>query len=265
MHQLNRTIELSLRRECALSVVQYRCLSCLKQEVSIEEAQLIRLLSTSASQFSQAVGSLKTKKLVDAKTHGGPAKRLNLTKAGERSLRAADLVLVEACNAVFRPLGAELSREIRTGSMLTNQRHGIIRVDNGAFFKEHACFEAFLAAEHISTKAARDYGLTLTEFRILFELLCNGPLPKTILSKETMLAPSVVSDACGHLLSRSLIAPLAATADRRKRVVALSEMGRDLTERAAEHIDQRCFEDIRPSSDGERNLYQRMADIVVRR
>ena len=53
--------------------------------------------------------------------------------------------------------------------------------------------------------------------------------------------------------------------DRRTRIIALAESARDLTERCAEHVDARNFEDLRPSSDGERSLYQQMANIVVRK
>lgn len=265
VHLLNHTIEVNLRRECSLSLVQYRTLSCLKQAGEIEEARVAQVLAVSASRLSQALSSLSRLDYVRSRTYHGPTKLIRLSDRGMRALANADLVLIDACDTVFGPLGHELGSAIKAGSMLTNQRHGIVRIENGAFFEEHACFEAFLEAERITRKAAGDFGFTHTEFRIAFELLLNGPLTKSYLSSELKLAPSVVSDACRKLAERTLINDTSSREDKRVRTVALTEYGRDLTEKTAEHIDRRNFEDLRPSSDGERTLYQQMADIIVRK
>lgn len=263
VHMLNRTIEKALRRECDLSVVQYRALSCMKQAGEIEESRMARALNTSASQLSQALGVLAEKNYILTRTYHGPTKLIRLSDKGSRLLGNADLVLIEACNEVFGPLGSELGSAIRAGSMLTNQRHGIVRIENGRFFEEHACFEAFLEAEHITKKASHDFGLTQTELRIMFELLCSGPTSKSKLAKKLILAPAVISDACRSLTDRDLLTSVRANNDKRVHTMALTESGRDLIEKAAEHVDHRNFEDLRPSSDGERSLYQQMADIVV--
>lgn len=265
VHLLNRTVETSLRRECDLSVVQYRTLSCLKQAGELEEARVARALNVSASLLSQALKPLVAEKSVLSRTYRGPTKLIRLGDHGFRILSDADLVLIEACNEVFGPLGPELGGVIRAGSMLTNQRHGIVRIENGSFFEEHACFEAFLEAERVTRGATGDFGLTHTEFRILFELYCKGPLSKSELSKSLLLAPSVISETCRKLMDRDFITDAQKGSDKRVRAIALTAQGRTLTEAAAEHVDHRNFEDLRPSSDGERSLYQQMADIIVRR
>lgn len=264
VHLLNHTIEVDLRRECSLNVVQYRTMSCLKQAGEIEEARVAQVLAVSASQLSQALGALAKLDYVRSRTYRGPTKLIRLSDRGMRAIANADLVLIGACDAVFGPLGRELGEAIKAGSMLTNQRHGIVRIENGAFFQEHACFEAFLEAERITRKAIDDFGLTYTQFRIMFELLVKGPLAKSHLSKELMLTPSVVSDTCRKLAERELIVDTHAREDKRVHTIALTETGRDLAEKTAVHVDRRNFEDLRPSSDGERSLYQQMADIIIR-
>ena len=264
VHLLNHTIETDLRRECDLNLVQYRTLSCLKQAGEIEEARVARALAVSASRLSQALGELAKLDYVRSRTYRGPTKLIRLSDRGMRALADADLVLIEACNAVFGPLGHELGSAIKAGSMLTNQRHGIVRIENGAFFEEHACFEAFLEAERITRRATSDFGLTYTQFRIMFELLVKGPLTKSHLAKELKLTPSVVSDTCRKLSEQDLVTDTHARKDRRVHTIALTEIGRDLVEKTAVHVDRRNFEDLRPSSDGERTLYQQMADIIVR-
>lgn len=264
VHLLNHTIEIDLRRECGLNLVQYRALSCLKQAGEIEEARVARALAVSASRLSQALGDLAKRDYVRSRTYHGPTKLIRLSDRGMRALANADLVLIEACNTVFGPLGRELGDAIKAGSMLTNQRHGIVRIENGAFFEEHACFEAFLEAERITRKAIDDFGLTYTQFRIMFELLVKGPLAKSYLAKELKLTPSVVSDTCRALIEQELVVDTQARKDKRVHTIALTEAGREITEKTAEHVDRRTFEDLRPSSDGERSLYQQMADIIVR-
>lgn len=263
VHTLNRTIERALRSECSLSVVQYRVLSCLRQAGEMREADLIRILAVKASHLSRALGGLAARGCVRARTSGGPTKLWELTSGGNRVTEDADVVVIESCNRVFGPLGSELGRAIRTGSMLTNQRHGVVRIENGRFFEEHACFEAFLQAELITKLSTNDCGLTQTEFRILYLLLCEGPDSKLALAHHLMLAPSVVSDACRALEERGLIAKSRPMGDKRVHTMALTEQGRGLTERAAVHVDTRAIEDLRPSSSEERALYQRMADIVA--
>ena len=263
VHALNRTIELALRRECNLSVVQYRALSCMRQAGELEEAAMERVLGISASQLSQALGKLAKRRYAVSRTHNGPAKIWKLTAKGNHAIEDADIVLVEACDQVFGPLGAELGNAIRAGSMLTNQRHGVVRIENGQFFAEHACFEAFLQAERFTEDSTQDFGLTQTEFRIMFELYLSGPTAKSALARKLVMAPSVVSDACRALASRGFIASVERAVDKRVHIVTLTEPGRQLTERCAVHVDDRGFEDLRPSSADERALYQRMADIFV--
>ena len=265
VHSLNHTIERSLRQECELNVVQYRAMSCMRQAGELEEATMVRALTTSASQLSRSLGIIANKNYVRHRTYRGPTKLWHLTDKGNRAIENADIVLVEACDQVFGPLGPELGAAIRYGSMLTNQRHGIVRIENGRFFEEHACFEAFLQAERFTKETTKSFGLTETEFRIMFELHCSGPTAKSRISQTLLLAPSVVTDACHSLEQRSLLVRIGQVSDKRLHIVALTEQGRMLTEETAEYVDRRAFEDLRPSTNAERKLYQQMADIFVRR
>lgn len=265
VHTLNRTIERMLRRECDLSVVQYRALSCMRQAGELEEAAMQRVMATSASQLSQGLGGLAACGFAQSRRYRGPTKLWRLTPAGNRAIENADAVLIEACDDVFGPLGPELGGAIRAGSMLTNQRHGVVRIEGGRFFEEHACFEAFLQAERFTKESTQAFGLSETEFRILFELLVGGPVSKSALSKRLKLSPSIITDACKQLESRSLVKAIRNAADKRVHVMALTEQARALTEEVAEFVDARAFEDLRPTSVEERELYQRMADILVER
>lgn len=262
VHALNREVEVSLRRECDLSVVQYRVLSCLMQEHDMDEHDLIEVLCVSPSQLSQGLSEIAAHNYIAGNAIGGPSKHWELTDVGRQAVRNADLVLIEACNRIFEPLGPDLGSAIRAGSMLTNQRHGIVRTESGSFFPENACFEAFLEAERITKQSAHKYGFTETEFRILFELLCSGPTSKSQLSKTMKLARSTVTDVCRKLEGDELICKASSLGNKKTHVMALTEQGRMKTEEAAVYVDRRAMGDIRPSSDEERALYQKMANII---
>ncbi len=263
VHGLNRAVEMALRRECDLSVVQYRALSCMRQAGELEEGNIAHILAVGASQLSQALGPLAESGYVKSRTYRGPTKLWSLAAKGDRKIEAADDVLVDACVQVFGPLGPDLGAAIRTGSMLTNQRHGVVRIEGGRFFEEHACFEAFLQAERFTKESTESFGLTETEFRILFELFCKGPSSKSAIARSLVLAPSVVTDACRSLGNRALVEQSRMPSDKRMHMLALTEQGRKLTEQAAIHVDDRAFEDLRPSSVDERALYQQMAELYV--
>lgn len=265
VHSLNRTIEQSMRRECHLNVVQYRALSCMRQAGELEEASMERVMTISASQLSQALSNIAKRGYARSRRYRGPAKLWSLTALGNRKIQDADAVLVEACNQVFGPLGPKLGNAIRAGSMLTNQRHGIVRIEGGQFFEEFACFEAFLQSERITKETTKSFGVTETEFRILFELYVSGPSSKTALSKRLIMPASVVTEACASLTARSLAFSQVKPDDKRVRTITLTEEGRRFTEEVAEQVDHRNYEDLRPTSTEERQLYQQMADIVVQR
>lgn len=226
---------------------------------------MVRVLAANASQLSRSLGDIADRGYVKYRTYRGPTKLWSLTGKGNRAIEDADIVLVEACDQVFGPLGPELGGAIRAGSMLTNQRHGIVRIENGRFFEEHACFEAFLQAERFTKESTNSYGLTETEFRIMFELYCTGPSTKSQMSRTLMLAPSVITDACRSLEERNLVTKVDRGSDKRLHTLALTEQGRQLTEEAGEYVDRRAYEDLRPSTATERELYQHMADIFVRK
>jgi MarR family transcriptional regulator, 2-MHQ and catechol-resistance regulon repressor len=88
------------------------------------------------------------------------------------------------------------------------------------------------AAQAISRYAAGDIfkksGLGDSEFRILEALLHKGPLPVNTLGPKVNLTPGAISLAVDRLHKRELVSREESPEDRRVRIVALTQAGKDL-------------------------------------
>jgi MarR family 2-MHQ and catechol resistance regulon transcriptional repressor len=96
----------------------------------------------------------------------------------------------------------------------------------------------------------RASGLAESDFRVLEALLHKGPLPVNTIGTKVFLTPGSISVAVDRLLGRGLVSRVEDENDRRVRIVALTQKGRRLIERAfAEHAAEMnaLAEDMKPS------------------
>lgn len=256
----NASIDRTLREECGMSVSDYRVLSYLEQSPGVRARDIVRRLGVTASSVSKLLTHLIGDGLILRDDTGS----LSLAPAGADKVADADIGVAEACDTVFAPLGRNLYATITSGSLLTNQMHGIVRVKSGRFFGAYACVEAFFQCELLTTNNSHKFGLSQTEFRILFALVESGPNRQKDLAAMLLLPPSVMSNACSRLALRGLVEVSAAPEDRRARRISLTENGRRLSEEAIGQIDHEYAVGLRNVSAEERPLYIKMSHIVVR-
>ena len=77
-----------------------------------------------------------------------------------------------------------------------------------------------------------DTGLGDSDFRLLEVLLRKGPLPVNTLGLTVNLTPGSISVAVDRLVVKGLASRVESAADRRVRIVALTEQGKDLIDSA---------------------------------
>jgi MarR family 2-MHQ and catechol resistance regulon transcriptional repressor len=85
-------------------------------------------------------------------------------------------------------------------------------------------------------KAARDFlyrgiqetGISDTDFRVLEALLHKGPLPVNTIGPKVHLTPGSISVAIDRLLEKGFVSRTESPDDRRVRIVALTNAGKDL-------------------------------------
>jgi MarR family 2-MHQ and catechol resistance regulon transcriptional repressor len=77
-------------------------------------------------------------------------------------------------------------------------------------------------------RGIEETGISDTDFRVLEALLHKGPLPVNTIGPKVHLTPGSISVAVERLLEKGLVSRAESPDDRRVRIVALTESGKDL-------------------------------------
>jgi MarR family transcriptional regulator, 2-MHQ and catechol-resistance regulon repressor len=88
--------------------------------------------------------------------------------------------------------------------------------------------KAHEAASDYLSRGIAQTGISDTDFRVLEVLLHKGPLPVNTIGPKVHLTPGSISVAIDRLLEKGLVSRVEASHDRRVRMVALTNAGKDL-------------------------------------
>jgi len=117
---------------------------------------------------------------------------------------------------------------------------------------EHAWLVMMKAMRALTRYAAagiEETGLGLSDFGVLEALLHKGPLPVNTIGPIVDLTPGSISIAVDRLFAKGLVSRVESGEDRRVRIVALTQRGRDLIAPAfRKHAGQmrRVFSELSP-------------------
>jgi MarR family 2-MHQ and catechol resistance regulon transcriptional repressor len=96
---------------------------------------------------------------------------------------------------------------------------------------DHVWLVMMKAMRALTRYAAADIeetGLGLSDFGVLEVLLHKGPLPVNTIGPIVDLTPGSISIAVDRLFAKGLVTRVESTEDRRVRIIALTQRGRDL-------------------------------------
>ena len=88
--------------------------------------------------------------------------------------------------------------------------------------------KAYEAAHDYLYRGIAETGISHTDFRVLEVLLSKGPMPVNAIGPKVHLTPGSISVAVDRLLEKGLVSRAESPDDRRVRVVALTNRGKDL-------------------------------------
>src|SRR5580704_9640628 len=88
--------------------------------------------------------------------------------------------------------------------------------------------KAMRALTRYAAAGIEDTGLGLSDFGVLEALLHKGPLPVNTIGPIVDLTPGSISIAVDRLFAKGLVTRVESTEDRRVRIIALTQRGRDL-------------------------------------
>src|ERR1700757_3381701 len=88
--------------------------------------------------------------------------------------------------------------------------------------------KAMRALTRYAAAGIEETGLGLSDFAVLEALLHKGSLPVNTIGPIVNLTPGSISIAVDRLVEKGLVSRVESTEDRRVRIVALTERGKDL-------------------------------------
>jgi MarR family transcriptional regulator, 2-MHQ and catechol-resistance regulon repressor len=109
--------------------------------------------------------------------------------------------------------------------------------------------KAMRALTRYAAAGIQDTGLGDSDFRVLEVLLQKGPMPVNTIGPIVDLTPGSISIAVDRLFAKGLVTRVESTEDRRVRIVALNQRGKDLIVPAfRKHAGQmkRVFSELSP-------------------
>src|SRR6516225_5092095 len=109
--------------------------------------------------------------------------------------------------------------------------------------------KAMRALTRYAAADIEETGLGLSDFGVLEALLRKGPLPVNTIGPIVNLTPGSISIAVDRLFAKGLVTRVESTADRRVRIIALTQTGKDLIASAfRKHSGQmrRVFSELSP-------------------
>ena len=122
----------------------------------------------------------------------------------------------------------------------------------GSRYPEHVWLVLIKAMRALTRSAAagiEDTGLGDSDFRVLEVLLHKGPLPVNTIGPMVDLTPGSISIAVDRLFAKGLVSRVESPEDRRVRIVALTQRGKELILPAfRKHAGQmkRVFSELSP-------------------
>jgi MarR family transcriptional regulator, 2-MHQ and catechol-resistance regulon repressor len=109
--------------------------------------------------------------------------------------------------------------------------------------------KAMQALTRYAASGIEETGLGDSDFRVLEVLLHKGPLPVNTIGPIVHLTPGSISIAVDRLVAKGLVSRVESAEDRRVRIVALTQRGKDLIVPAfRKHSGQmkRVFSELSP-------------------
>lgn len=126
-------------------------------------------------------------------------------------------------------------------------------------------WKAFRAVSAKADSSINSLQLGQSDFRVLEVLLHKGPLPVNTIGPKVELTTGSISAAVDRLLQKGLVSRKESVEDRRARIVALTEKGRRVIERAFEKHREAMEEVADPLSPRERAQLIRLLKKLGRR
>lgn len=257
-----------LKRECGLTLVQYRMTSYLHDHPDgSSPSALASILGISPAMASTLISQFKRRKIISVVQEDNEKTRLraSLTTSGIELSRDADIVLILAHEAFFSPLPPNLRAMVVVGSEITASatQYGN-RIREGHFFDAFETLHAFSLVEFLLTRLSHEFGLQVNEMRIVFALVeeQRSMRPSELSDKLLLTAPKTTY-ALNALSKKGVIASTADPTDRRAKLVRITTGKMPWAQRLADAVEEFYRSGVRSGGQAEWSAYHDAAFIIT--
>lgn len=262
MTLMGRGADRLLRAEYGTKLNEYRALAYVEQGMAHTATELSAALGIAKCKVSGIVSRLAERGLLERGARGATT-QLRTTPSGSQFFKASRASLASLFEYVLTDLSPSQRKTFDLGCTVTATTYDGFRLREEAPDFVYIYLRAFLLTEQFITKTTKAYGLGLTEFRVLFATLLNGPMGMSALASELVLPKSTLSECVRALEGRGLVS--VRNIDGRTKQLALTPEGRALAQRASLDVDRSFVEDVRNATEVERRFYNEVATKIVNR
>lgn len=238
--EVSRRFEATLAASVGLTITQYRILLELDAtSAPVRSADLAKMLLLRPSSIAVALGQLEERGYVSRQAHAEDrrAALVAITAEGKATEVRASAQLVETRKDLWKGLSERQVAAIIESTRLASERlHATTSVTMGTLIEPFYTTCIMTANRMFAATIKKECGLSLTEFRILSELLTGGTVRGIDLASRLHLDGSVISVAIGSLTRHGHVEQVKDESDKRNRLLTLSAAGEDLARRGAERI-----------------------------
>lgn len=225
---LEKALARRLADECGITLLQYRLMAVLDELGEMKSGRLADELDAGPPTITMAIVQLADRSFVNRRENANDMRlvMLSLTEAGVALAKKADEAAKQVLFEYWNMLSNAQLRAILTGAASTVERHGRKREEIEAAKIVSMNTEAVIITKSLVSKALRDAGVSLGEYRVLLAIrvvgghCCCADVASTLFLKQSDIVSSLKS-----LEKKGLITRSKSEANRRVRLLALTEQG----------------------------------------
>lgn len=235
----------AISRSGNISVTQFRImLELTSSGEGLRIVEVSKRLLMKPNTITLAVNQLEESGLVVRRND--PADRrgiwLMLTEEGLSFVESLNTQIRSSLDELWEPLSQRQVDLIFQGTDLITTRMGGQPEKGAAYSRLSTYITTVVTVNKVIADALKSSGLSVPEFRILFELESRGSVSGTQIGTALDMKPSFVTATTDDLAARELVSKLKNSSDRRVATVSLTSTGRELVHAATENVI-RVYED----------------------
>lgn len=260
-----KNLRAQLLSECALTIPQFRVLSCLEQQKILCLHELADMLELSPNAATYIVAKLEEGDLV-RKINGTNRRmvRIETLPQGSELVQKGYEVSEKVHQEITKPLGSFLQKTAKQDLQLYEGNY-LFQAKSDRYLSDGTSLNTLMLYENKLNEVLKKYTLNNLEFRVLFELE-QHPFDGSAnnLSRILLTKMSGITVACNKLQVKGYVIKENGKVDRRSVYADMTALGYELISRVAPEIDNVFMGASKGRSSEGRQMELKASSIIAR-